>query len=85
MKSFRHQLFDFVTAPEKRTMVLDATSAFFEVAKLDEPVLRPAPKGIVEEKEHGISMKAMIYCFILGLLVYAYAYQTWNFKLEDIT
>jgi len=85
MKSFRPQLFDFVVAPEKRATMLDDTSVFFGVDKEDEPVLRPAPKEIVEEKEHGLSLKALVYSFWLGALVYAYAYQTWNFKLEDIT
>lgn len=85
MKSFRHQLNDFVTAPEKRVKLVDSTLEFFGVDKEDEHVLRPAPKELVEEKEHGLSMKALVYCFMLGLLVYAYAYQTWNFKLEDIT
>lgn len=85
MKSFQHQLFDYATAPEKRVTMIDSTVAFFGVDKEDEPVLRPAPKEIVEEKEHGISPKALIYSCMLGLLVYAYAYQTWNFNLEDIT
>jgi hypothetical protein len=85
MSSFRHQLFDFVTAPERRIKMVDTTSEFFGVDKEDEPVLRPAPKEIVEAKEHGLSMKALLYSCVLGLLAYSYAYQTWNFKLEDIT
>jgi hypothetical protein len=85
MKSFRHQLFDFETTPEERIKVLDTSTTFFGVDKHDDEVLRPVPREIVEEREHGLSTKALIYCFFLGLLVYAYAYQTWNFKLEDIT
>ena len=85
MKSFRHQLSDFVLAPERRITMVDSTSVFFGVDKEDEPVLRPAPKELVEEKEHGLSMKALFISSLLGLLLYAYAYQTWNFELADIT
>lgn len=85
MKSFRHQLFDFCVAHERRIITLDGTSVFFGVDKEDEPVLRPAPKELIEQKEHGISVKALFISSLLLLLVYACAYQTWNFELADIT
>ena len=85
MKAFRHQLFNFTVTPPVRSELVDTTSVFFGVDKEDEPVLRPAPKEIVEAREHGISIKACLFSMLLGLLVYQYAYQTWNFVLADIT
>jgi polyphosphate kinase 2 (PPK2 family) len=85
MKAFRSQLRDFAVAPQTRTKIVDSTGVFFGVDKEDEPVLRPAPKNIVEVREHGISIKACLISSLLGLLVYAYCYQTWNFNIQDIT
>jgi polyphosphate kinase 2 (PPK2 family) len=85
MKAFRNQLKDFAVAPQTRTKVVDAATVFFGVDKEDEPVLRPAPKDIVEAREHGISIKACMISSLLGLLVYAYCYQTWNFDIADLT
>jgi hypothetical protein len=85
MNAFRNQLQDFAVSPPTRTKVVDAATMFFGVDKEDEPVLRPAPKDIVEAREHGISIKACMISSLLGLLVYAYCYQTWNFDIADIT
>lgn len=43
------------------------------------------PSNIVEEKEHGLSFRAVFQSIVLFLLFYAYAYQTWNFDIEEIT
>lgn len=48
-------------------------------------VMRPVPNNIVEEREHGLSFRAVFQSFLLFLLFYAYAHQTWNFKVGDIT
>ena len=85
MKAFRHQLNRFATSPGDRIEAFDDLAEFFGREIVDEVVTRPVPSNIVEEKEHGVSIRAVLQAGLLLLLFYAYAYQTWNFHIEDIT
>lgn len=45
----------------------------------DDEEVPPVPIGIVEKREHGISIRAVIQTFFLVCLAYAYAHQSWKF------
>jgi polyphosphate kinase 2 (PPK2 family) len=54
-------------------------------ARASEVMLPAVPDNIVEEREHGLSIRAVLQSFVLLLLFFAYAHQTWNFTLDDVT
>lgn len=54
-------------------------------APLRDAMLPAVPNDVVEEREHGLSIRAVFQSVLLLLLFFAYAHQTWNFSLEDIT
>jgi polyphosphate kinase 2 (PPK2 family) len=53
--------------------------------QVHEVMLPVVPDNVVEEREHGLSIRAVFQSFLLLLLFYAYAHQTWHFSLDDIT
>jgi polyphosphate kinase 2 (PPK2 family) len=88
MKAFYNQLKRFSNSPYDRIDAYDRLNVFFggvdkveRVAKVTQPV----SNTIVEDKEHGLSSRAVLQSMLLLLLVYAYANQTWNFDIDDIT
>jgi len=73
MKAFTQQLQRYAKSP--------AADEKTKPAQL----IAAVPSNIVEEKEYGLSIRAVLQSFLLFLLFYGYCYQTWNFQLEDIT
>jgi hypothetical protein len=85
MKAFQRQLKRFAISPFDRAVAFDELATIFGREIQDEIVTRPVPSNIVDEKEHGLSIRAVVQSIFLLLLFYAYAYQTWNFRIEDVT
>lgn len=46
---------------------------------------RPVPNDIVEEREHGISLRAVFQSLILAFLFYVYAQKTWDISFDDVS
>jgi ABC-type tungstate transport system substrate-binding protein len=85
MKAFQRQLQRFATSPFDRVVAFDELATMFGREIQDDKITRPVPSNIADESEHGLSIRAVVQSMFLLLLFYAYAYQTWNFSLEDVT
>lgn len=85
MRAFQRQLERFATSPFDRVAAFDELAIMFGREIQDDTVTRQVPSNIVDAKEHGLSMRAVVQSMFLLLLFYAYAYQTWNFRIEDVT
>jgi hypothetical protein len=85
MKAFQRQLQRFATSPFDRVAAFDELAIMFGREIQDDIITRQVPSNIVDEKEHGLSMRAVVQSMFLLLLFYIYAYQTWNFRIEDVT
>jgi hypothetical protein len=85
MKAFQRQLQRYATSPFDRAFAFDELATMFGREIQDDLITQPVPSNIVDEKEHGLSMRAVVQSMFLLLLFYAYAHQTWNFRLEDVT
>lgn len=85
MKAFQRQLQRFATSPFDRVVAFDELAILFGREIQDDIVTRRVPGNVVDEQEHGLSIRAVVQSMFLLLLFYAYAYQTWNFRLEDVT
>jgi hypothetical protein len=87
LKAFNQQLHRFSHSPydQPKSRFPCCPSGKAELNELS--FRRPVPSDIVEVErgERGFSFRALFQAIILLLLAYAYAYQTWNFKLKDIT
>jgi polyphosphate kinase 2 (PPK2 family) len=75
MNTFQKQLKNFSVHPILKSAVADCDPE-------ESPLRRQVPSNIVEEKEHGISKRAVFQTLLLLCLVYAYAKQTWKFGFE---
>jgi hypothetical protein len=84
MKAFRKQLNCYATKPPDRIAAFDSLATFFERKIVPDTVTRPIPSNIVEEKERGLSLRAVAQSMVLILLFYMYARQTWNLDIENI-
>jgi len=83
MKAFRLQLERFAETPREAPKGFFAKLKFMcNYRRVDGDVTIAVPSDIVEKKEHGLSLRAVFQSFVLFLLFYAYAYQTWNFDIE---
>lgn len=49
-----------------------------EVAVVDQS---PLPQDYVEDKQKGVSIRAVLQTFVLAALLYFYAYITWKFDI----
>jgi len=87
LRAFRGQLKRFAsTEGDSRKGLRSQISQCFAL-KADDEFAEDhyVPSGIVEEKEKGVSARAVFQSFLLLLLFYAYAYQTWNFTVDQMT
>jgi polyphosphate kinase 2 (PPK2 family) len=91
MKAFCGRLHDFAAleaaaAPSSLVdRLLSACRRRHQRTRVNEVMLPAVPNNIVEELEHGLSIRAVFQSFVLLLLFFAYAHQTWNFSLDDVT
>lgn len=89
LRAFQQQLKQYTEMPRER----GEGDGGFQVGDFNIPdsdlwkstTIRPVPNNIVEKKEHGISMRAVFQALLLGIILYLYAYQTWNFNFHDVT
>jgi len=72
MANFEKQLKNF-----SRQAIVKSAEANFDPESM--PLRRSVPSNIVEEREHGISSRAILQSLLLLFVVYAYAHQTWTF------
>jgi len=94
MRAFRRQLDAFARSPYGEE---PKPSGLWECLKVRccptkpkaeeyEPLaVAPVPDDIAERRESGLSFRAVLQSVVLFLLFYMYAYQTWNFDIENIT
>lgn len=85
MKAFEKQLRAFTKDPTPpRVEPYDTLSFLFGSEPMHPSLSEPVPNDIVERREHGISLRAVLQSLLLLLLCYFYAYQTWKFNIADI-
>jgi polyphosphate kinase 2 (PPK2 family) len=84
LKGFQRQLKRFASHPDDRMSAFDRVVAFLGREIVDYPIDAPVPSDIVERREHGISLRAILQSILLALLLYAYVHQTYYFDIGDI-
>jgi polyphosphate kinase 2 (PPK2 family) len=86
LRAFQKQLKQYVMAPPQSVHPIDPeTESLITPGSRKSVRVRPVPNNIVEEREHGISLRAVFQTFLLALILYMYAYFTWNFDFEMVT
>jgi polyphosphate kinase 2 (PPK2 family) len=83
LKTFERQLKRFAKDPEERVSVADRLLHFFQLSSLDGGVIRPVPKNYVEERDNGLSIRAIFQSMLLAGILYFYAYITWKFDMKE--
>ena len=83
LRAFEKQLIRYTTAPKNRIHAADDLLGFFALNPFDDPVMRPVPSNYVEDRDHGISFRAVLQSMLLVLLFYFYAYITWKFDIHE--
>jgi polyphosphate kinase 2 (PPK2 family) len=83
LQAFEKQLKRYATTPENRISAADNLIGFFELDPIDDPVMRPFPNDFIEERDHGISFRAVLQSWLLVALLLFYAFITWKFDIND--
>jgi hypothetical protein len=64
MKAFQRQLQRFATSPFDRIAAFDELAIMFGREIQDDIITRQVPSNIVDAKEHGLSMRAVVLKFL---------------------
>ena len=85
LKSFQSQLHRYAAAQKGTVRAHDVCRGVCQPD--DEKLSRTEHSGIksgyVEERDHGISFRAVLQSFVLAGLLYFYAYITWKFDATE--
>jgi polyphosphate kinase 2 (PPK2 family) len=86
MKAFQKQLKAFTTKPIRpRVEPYDALAYLFGSGPPHPSLFKVVPNDIVERREHGISLRAVLQSLLLLLLCYLYAHLIWKFDFAGAT
>jgi hypothetical protein len=82
LKTFEKQMKRYALTPTDRLSFIGKLFAAVmdrkEVAVVDQS---PLPQDYVEDKQKGVSIRAVLQTFVLAALLYFYAYITWKFDI----
>lgn len=88
LSTFERQMKRYALTPTDRNTIIGRLFAAVmdrnEVAQVsdhDGHHREPLPQNYVEDREHGISIRAVLQSFVLAGLLYFYAYITWHFDI----
>ncbi|GAX23460.1 hypothetical protein FisN_15Lh156 [Fistulifera solaris] len=86
MKAFQKQLKAFTIEPIRpRVEPYDALAYLFGSGPPHPSLFKVVPNNIVERREHGISLRAVLQSLLLLLLCYLYAHLIWKFDFAGAT
>ena len=83
LKTFERQLKNFAKEPSDTPEPTERFGGIFRQRTVHDGVLQAVPSQYVEEKQQGLSLRAIFQSLILVALLWFYAYITWKFDINE--
>jgi hypothetical protein len=83
LNTFQRQMRRYSLTPTDRVNLLGRLFAAVMDRKQVQADQAPLPPDYVEDKQHGISLRAVLQSIVLAGLLYFYAYITWKFDIME--
>lgn len=83
LKTFEKQLKNFAKEPPGSETTTYRLADLLKQKSIHDGVIRPVPANYVEERQQGLSLRAIFQSMLLVALLYFYAYITWKFDIQE--